>query len=302
MGRLNNFRKQHRPANLNSLAFRNGVFWSITVGFAAVYLILILAMLTADFQFTRLSDLVKLLSDGRVRYSLSLSLISSTISATLAVWFAIPSGYWLARFHSNNRPSKIRWLIQNSIVVVLDIPIVLPPIVVGISLLILFQTPLGSALNNAIALVLQSVGFTGIHGVTYEIPAIILAQFTVVTAFAIRTMRACFEQIDDRPEKIALTLGASDYQVFAKVAFPQSIGGIAAAFTLAWARAIGEFGPILIFAGTTRMKTEVMPTTIYLSFQSGDLGSAVSASVILVSIAVLVLLLVRFTTVGRSIQ
>lgn len=302
MNRLNKLSEQHQQSRPTGLVFRNGVFWSIAIGFAVVYLILILAMLVADFQFTSLSDVIELLSDDRVRYSLSLSLISSTISATLAVWFAVPTGYWLARFQSTGRSSKLRSLIQHVIVVVLDIPIVLPPIVVGISLLILFQTSLGSALNDLVAMILRSTGFTGVNGVTYEIPAIILAQFTVVTAFAIRTMRGCFEQINDRPEKVALTLGASDYQVFAKVAFPQSIGGIIAAFTLAWARAIGEFGPILIFAGTTRMKTEVMPTTVYLSFQSGDLRSAVSASIILVSIAVLVLLFVRFTTVGRSIR
>lgn len=289
-------------ANRDSLILRNRVFWSVSTGFACVYLFLIAAMLVADFQFSSFSDLGSLLADQRVRYSLSLSLISSTISATIAVWFAIPTGYWLARFDPGYNSSKLRSVIRNFIIVVLDIPIVLPPIVVGISLLVLFQTPLGRTFSDATATVLQSMGFSGISGVTYEIPAIILAQFTVVTAFAIRTMRRCFEQLDDRPEKIAMTLGASDYQVFSKVAFPQSISGIFAAFTLAWARAIGEFGPILIFAGTTRMKTEVMPTTIYLSFQAGDLRSSVSASIILVSIAAFVLLVFRFLAADRSFE
>ena len=123
-----------------------------------------------------------------------------------------------------------------------------------------------------------------------------------MTAFAIRTMRRCYAQIDPRPEQVARTLGASDYQAFAKIAFPQSLGGMVAAFTLAWARAIGEFGPVLIFAGTTRLKTEVLPTTIYLSFQSGDLRSAVSASMILISIALIVLILVRGLAPERTLS
>jgi molybdate transport system permease protein len=298
---LNNSTETNSRAENKELHHHNIIFWSIVIGFASVYLTLIIAMLFADFQFTSIASLGSLFSDDRVRYSIFLSLVSSTISATIAVWFAVPIGYWLARTN-RDKNRKLGFWLRNFVIVTLDIPIVLPPIVVGISLLVLFQTPVGRAIDDATAAVLQTLGFTGVSGISYEIPAVILAQFTVITAFAIRTMRRCFEQIDSRPEKIALTLGASDYQIFSKVALPQSFGGIIAAFTLAWARALGEFGPILIFAGTTRMKTEVVPTTIYLSFQSGDLKSAVSASIILVSIALVVLLIVRFSAANRSIE
>ena len=274
-------------------SLRNRLFWATLFGFAGVYLLLIVAMLVADLQFTSLSDLSNLVSDPFVRYSISLSVISSTIAAIMAMWIAIPTGYWLARFKSNPSSSFARRATKSFIFALLDIPIVLPPIVVGISLLVLFQTPIGRQLDWAFTSTLHRIGFAGVSGITYEIPAVILAQFTVVTAFAIRIMRRCYTQIDPRPEQLARTLGASDYQTFAKVAFPQSFGGMIAAFTLAWARAIGEFGPVLIFAGTTRLKTEVLPTTIYLSFQSGDLKSAVSASMILISIALIVLVLVR---------
>ena len=74
--------------------------------------------------------------------------------------------------------------------------------------------------------------------------------------------------------------------------------GCVAAFTLAWARSLGEFGPILVFAGTTRMKTEVLSTTVYLNFQFGNLRGAVSASLILVALAVTVLITTRVLTLG----
>lgn len=281
---------------------RNGLFWSILFGFASVYMLLIVAMLLANLQFTSLADLKNLVGDPYVRYSIGLSAISSTIASLMAMWIAVPTGYWLARFDSNQQSSFARRTTKKLIFALLDIPIVLPPIVVGISLLILFQTPFGRQIDSTVTSVLHWLGFTDVAGITYEIPAIILAQFTVVTAFAIRTMRRCYAQIDPRPEEVARTLGASDYQTFAKIAFPQSFGGMVAAFTLAWARAIGEFGPVLIFAGTTRLKTEVLPTTIYLSFQSGDLKSAVSASMILISVALLVLILVRWLAPERTLS
>ena len=281
---------------------RNGLFWSILFGFAGIYLLLIVALLVADLQFSSIADLCKLISDPNVQYSISLSVISSSIASILAMWIAVPTGYWLARFDSNQSTSFARRLIKKLIFALLDIPIVLPPIVVGISLLVLFQTPAGKQLDSIFVAVIHYLGFDQVTGITYEIPAVILAQFTVVTAFAIRTMRRCYAQIDPRPEQVARTLGASDYQAFAKIAFPQSLGGMVAAFTLAWARAIGEFGPVLIFAGTARLKTEVLPTTIYLSFQSGDLRSAVSASMILIFIALTVLILVRWLAPERTLS
>ena len=281
---------------------RNRLFWAILFSFAGVYLVLIVAMLVADLQFTTFADLSKLIADPYVRYSISLSVISSTIASIMAMWVAVPTGYWLARFDANPQSNFARRFVKKLIVALLDIPIVLPPIVVGISLLVLFQTPVGKQLDWVFISVLHRLGFEGLTGITYEIPAVILAQFTVVTAFAIRIMRRCYTQIDPRPELVAQTLGASDYQTFAKVAFPQSYGGMIAAFTLAWARSIGEFGPVLIFAGTTRLKTEVLPTTIYLSFQSGDLKSAVSASMILILIALVVLILVRCFAPARILS
>lgn len=294
-------------SNWKSPRTRNRFFWSSMSVFGLMYLLLIVSMLLADFRYASWDNIWQSLSDPAVQYSLRLSMITCTISAIISMWVAIPTGYVLARLGRDaieagfsNQPLRRRaaYGARHLVDTILDIPIVLPPIVVGISLLVLFQTSAGQWINDATHQLFSSLGFKGIGGITYEIPAIVLCQFTVSAAFAIRTMRETFEQIDARPERIALTLGASQYQAFQQVALPQSLRGMIAAFTLAWARSLGEFGPILIFAGTARMKTEVLSTTVYLNFQFGNLQGAVSASLILVSVAIAVLLVTRVLTLG----
>ncbi len=288
-------------------SYQDWLFWSAASSFGFVYLALIIAMIAADFRFANFDDLKASLSDERVQFSIGLSLISCTISAILSLWVAIPTGYLLGRLgpatlrqRLRHRPILLRlaFTIRYLVDTILDIPIVLPPLVVGISLLVLFQTPVGRALDGFAAWFFSTIGFPGIRGITYEIPAVILGQFTVAAAFAIRTMRETFEQIDDRPELVALTLGASRQQAFSQIALPQAWRGGVAAFTVAWARSLGEFGPILIFAGTARMKTEVLSTTVYLNFQFGNLQGAVTASLLLVTMAVSVLMMTRLITLG----
>ena len=275
--------------------------------FGVLYLALVVAMLVADFKFSTWSDFRELLNDEKVRYSIWLSLISCTVSAILSVWVAVPTGYVLARlgrdaiqrrFEHNSMARRACMFVRYVVDTLLDIPIVLPPLVVGISLLVLFQSTPGRWIDSSTQALFAAIGFPGVRGFTYEIPAVILAQFTVAAAFAIRTMRDTFEQISDRAEQIACTLGASRFRAFADIALPQAWRGVVAAFTLAWARSLGEFGPILIFAGTARMKTEVLSTTVYLNFQFGNLRGAVAASLILVTLAIVVLVITRLLTLG----
>jgi ABC-type sulfate transport system permease component len=129
--------------------------------------------------------------------------------------------------------------------------------------------------------------------VTFEIPAVILAQFMVACAFAVRTMRVTFDQLPTRFEEVALTLGCNRSQAFWRVVLPQCRRGMLAAGTLAWARALGEFGPILIFAGSTRMKTEVLSTTVFLELTVGNIEGAVAASLIMIFSAITVLVIAR---------
>lgn len=284
-------------------------FWTAMCCAGVIYLILIISMICVDFQFVSWNDFVNALGDERVLFSIYLSLFSCTISAVVAIWIAIPTGFVLARLDDQyilsrfrHRPltRKFLFFARHSCDTLLDIPIVLPPLVIGISLLVLFQTPAGRQLDSWAGAFFAWIGYPGIRGITYEIPAIILAQVTVGAAFAIRTVRDTFEQIDRRPEQVAETLGATPFQAFSSVALPQAWRGIVAGFTLAWARSLGEFGPILIFAGTARMKTEVLSTTVYLNFQFGNLRGAVVASLILVTIAVAVLILTRVITLGGN--
>lgn len=238
---------------------------------AAVYVLLIAGMLAADATFTSVEELGRALKSPEIRYATRLSFLSCTFTAILSVWFAVPIGYLMARFRF---PGKA--LVDG----VLDIPIVLPPLVVGLSLLILFQTPPGRALES-------------VAPVTYRVPSVVLAQFAVACAFAVRTMRVTFDQIDPRAEAVALTLGCSRRQAFWYVALPAAGRGALSAGLLAWARALGEFGPILVFSGATRMRTEVLPSTIFLELSVGRIEAAVAVSLLMVAAAAAVLVAAR---------
>jgi molybdate transport system permease protein len=110
----------------------------------------------------------------------------------------------------------------------------------------------------------------------------------------VRTLRATFDQISPRQEQVALTLGCRRSQAFWLVVLPEAKRGVLTAATLAWARSLGEFGPILIFSGATRMKTEVLPTTVFLELSVGNIEAAVAVSLLMVGAAVAVLLVIRF--------
>ena len=226
-----------------------------------------------ELRYPLLSNLVynpvvEALSKPEIQYSIALSLISCTVTAIISLWIAVPLGYLLSRYS---------FFGKGLIDAILDIPIILPPLVIGLSLLILFQF-MPTSLRNA---------------VVYQIPAVILAQVAVACAFAVRIMKAAFDQIDPRCEQVALTLGCGRASAFSRVVLPEALPGILTAGTLAWARALGEFGPLLIFAGATRLKTEVLSTSVFLELSVGDLSAAVAISFIMIIAAVLVLVLTR---------
>jgi molybdate transport system permease protein len=248
--------------------------WPFYVGLcvlSAVYIVLILGMLLADASFTTPKHLLRALDSPEIRYSIKLSLITCTLTTLLSLWVAVPTAYLMSRFKF---PGK------KIVDAILDVPIVLPPLVIGLSLLILFQTQVGRAIERLVP-------------VTYAIPSVILAQFSVACAFAVRTMLVTFDQISPRREEVALTLGCSRSQAFWLVALPEARRGMLTAATLAWARALGEFGPILIFSGATRMKTEVLPTTVFLELSVGNIEAAVAVSLIMILAALVVLGIAR---------
>ena len=244
-------------------------FYLVTITISATYVLLILLLLGADLLSTSPNEFIRALSKPPIQYSIMLTMVTCTISAIASIWVAVPVGYLLSRHKFPGR---------TLVDAILDIPIVLPPLVIGLSLLILFQFWPFRLFSGA---------------VVYQIPAVILAQFTVACAFAVRTMRATFDQIDPRCEQVALTLGASRMRAFTLVVLPEAWRGVLTATTLAWARSLGEFGPLLIFAGTTRMKTEVLSTSVFLELTIGDLEAAIAVSLIMVFAAVIVLVIAR---------
>jgi len=242
------------------------------------YVAIVAAMLLADLCYTTPAHLAAALASPEIRYAARLSLVSATITTLLALWVAVPLGYLLAR-------SRFR---GHAIVdALVDIPLVLPPLVIGLSLLILFQLPVGGVTLEGLCR--RWLG----RPVTYAVPAVILAQFTVVTALAVRAMRVTFEQVNPRAEQVALTLGCNRSQAFWRVTLPEARRGMITAATLVWARALGEFGPVLVFAGATRMRTEVLPTTVFLELSVGNVEAAVAISLLMVAGSLGVLLLVR---------
>lgn len=248
-------------------------FWLCLALITMAYLLFWFLLLSATAAYSSPHSWWQTLSKPEIRYAASLSLLTCTAAAGLSLLLAVPIGYLMARCEFRGKA-----LLDAA----LDIPIVLPPMVVGICLLIFFQTPLGQNIEKVLSF-------------TYTVAGVVLAQFVVAAAFAIRTMRSTFDHLPARPENVALTLGATRFQSLWYVALPAARRGMLAAFCIAWARSLGEFGPILVFAGATRMKTEVLPTTVWLELSVGNLDSAVSVSLAMICIAILVLLSVRAT-------
>ncbi len=273
----------------------NRLFVASFVLIGSTYLVLILGMLAADVAYA-LEQSVRKAKDGtsfwvsifvdnpisvslrdpKIQYSIWLSMISCTLAAILSVLVAVPFGYLLSRIPFRGR---------NLVDATLDIPIVLPPLIVGLSLLILFQF----APFRWVA-----------RSIVYQVPAVILAQWAVSCAYAVRTMKMTYDQIDPRCEQVAISLGCSRFQAFSLVTFPEAKLGLLTAFTLAWARSLGEFGPLLIFAGATRMKTEVLSTSVFLEMNVGNIEGAVAVSLLMIFVSIVVMIITRWASVRSA--
>jgi molybdate transport system permease protein len=210
-------------------------------------------------------------------FAIKLSLITASITTILAVAVAIPVAYAI---------SKNEFFGKNLVDSLLDLPIVISPVAIGAALLVFFNTPLGNSINNNL---LRFV---------FSVPGIVLAQFTIVSALAIRLLKSTFDNIDVRYEQVARTLGCSKPEAFFKVVIPLARNGLVASGILTWARAVGEFGATVTLAGATAMRTETLPISIFLNLSSANIEQAVALIVILVIISLVALLLVRLIT-GR---
>jgi molybdate transport system permease protein len=225
------------------------------------------------FQLTS-SDLFAALRSRETFFALSLSLMTSVAATVLALLFGVPSGYALAR---RDFPGK------SVIETLLDLPLVIPPLVVGMGLLFLLGPDLlgGPLAAWGIRLVFSPWGA-------------VVAQAFIATAIVIRTAKATFEAVDQGYESAGLTLGLGPAQVFGRVTLPLAFRGLVSGAVLAWARCMGEFGATLMVAGATRMRTETLPIAIYLNISSGETGIALACALVLMAASFLLLVLLRW--------
>jgi molybdate transport system permease protein len=226
----------------------------ITAAFLALPLAGLLSQLTA-------SHFVSVLGSSVVLSALKLSLITSGVSAVIVAVSGGALAYVLAR---TKLPGKA------VIDTIIDLPMILPPMVAGLMLLLIFGR------QGWIGVWLNLFGIT----ITFTAVAVVLAQVFVSLPFFVRTARAAFESIDPRLETASLLLGASRLRTFCRVTLPVAAPTLSAGIVLAWARSLGEFGATIVFAGNFRGTTQTMPLAIFEALQS-DIQVAVSVSLVL---------------------
>ena len=251
----------------------------ITLGFVALFLLVIGTLVVADVLYIDLSWLGEVFRSRPTMAAMRLSLVTSGVTLGLVALFAVPMGYALSRYRFPGHA----WVDT-----MVDLPIVLPPVVLGVSLLVFFSMPVGQWIT--------SLGLEFAHA-----PAgIVLCQFLVSASFGIRAVKVAFDGVDPNLERLALTLGCTPMRAFRTIALPMARRGIVAGMILAWARAIGVFGPLMVFVGTVQMKTEVMPTTIYLEVSIGRIEPALAVALVMLALAAVAMATVHWLGPGRK--
>ena len=223
-----------------------------------------------------LSSFLSTLGEPVVRDALWLSLTTTVISTALIIVIGTPIAYVNARF---------RYPGKEVIDSVIDLPVVMPPAVAGIALLMAYGR-------------LGVVGhYFNAFGITFAFTttAVVMAQIFVASPFFIRQARTSFEDVDQTYEGAARTLGASPLRTFFAVTVPIAMNGLVSGVILSWARALGEFGATIMFAGNFEGRTQTMPLAVYMAL-NGDLNAALVLSIILVVISFVVIVAVKMLT------
>ncbi len=172
----------------------------------------------------------------------------------------------------------------------LGLPIVLPPVVAGLSLLLVFgrRGLLGGPLAAA-----------GIQ-IPFTTAAVVLAQLFVAAPYFVRAAKSGFEAVPERLEAVSWTLGKSRRETFWRVTIPLTLPYLVEGAALAWARALGEFGATIVFAGSLAGRTRTMPLAIYAALES-DLGDAMALAAVLAVVAFALLFAFRFVLRLREV-
>ena len=236
----------------------------------AIPLLLLLALpLVALVLSSSPTDLAAGIAHPAFAPALALSARTTLMSLALVVLFGTPLAWWLAV--QGGRAARVVSLL-------VDIPVVLPPAVVGIALLQAF----GRA--GLFGGVLDILGL----GLPFSTSAVVLAQVFIASPFYVQSAAAAFARVDVDLLLVARTLGQSPRGALFRVAIPLALPGLLSGAALAWARALGEFGATLLFAGNLRGVTQTMPLAVYLTLES-DVRVALALALALAGVAVLLL-------------
>ncbi|MUN39214.1 molybdate ABC transporter permease subunit [Actinomadura litoris] len=221
------------------------------------------------------------LVQGQVLEALRLSLLSATLATALCVLFGVPLAWVLARV-----PFPGARLVR----ALVTVPLVLPPVVGGVALLLVLgrRGLVGGWLDDAFGLTFP-----------FTTAGVVLAETFVAMPFLVISVEGALRAADLRYEEAAATLGATRWTIFRRVTLPLVAPGVAAGAILCWARALGEFGATITFAGNFPGRTQTMPLAVYLALET-DPQAAIVLSLVLLAVSVLVLAALRDRWVGTS--
>lgn len=256
-------------------------------GMLTACVVVVLGLVTADILYLAskdlsFSDVWRLFTARAVVRALKLSVATSLATLALVVVTAIPAGYALSRFRFPGRA------LVNAIV---DVPIFLPPVVVGVSLLAFFGFGLGGAVKQALnGMRISLVSWIGI----------VLCQYVMTMSYGIRSVKAAFDACPQNLEHVACTLGCSQWQAFRRVSLPLARPGVIAGCILVWARGIGVFGPLMVFVGTGP-RVQVMPTMMWLELSVGNIEVSLAIALIMLVMAGAGLTAVHFLLGDRRV-
>lgn len=243
----------------------NGMFTGTLLLAVGLSVSLVLAIIGVQVAQAGAGGVVRAFSDTGNRHAIVLSLCTTTAAAVLALILAVPTGYALARWNV-----KGMWVIDALLVV----PVVMSPMALGVALLLFFRSGVGAFIDHNL------IRFV------FEIPGIMLAQFILAYALSVLVIKAAFKGVNIRLEQVARFLGCSRWQAFRRVSLPLAGNGIAAAFIIAWARAIGDFGSTSTIGGAVPGKTETIPISIYLNLATVSIDESVALSLLLTLVTV----------------
>ncbi len=236
-------------------------------------LVFLLLPLVALLLRIPLAQLLANLANPEVSQAISLSMITTALTVLLTLLFGTPVAYLLARR---------RFRGHTALDTLIDLPMVLPPSVAGIALLVAFGRR---------GLLGQYLSVAGIE-LPFTTNAVVLAQLFVAAPFYIKAAATGFAGVDRELEQAAALDGAGPFQVFRYVTGPLAWTSLFGGAVMTWARALGEFGATIIFAGNFVGRTQTMPLAIYQGFEQ-ELNVALTLSVILLAVSFAVLFIVK---------